>query len=104
MFAQRMDSIAIKHDKKPLFLTVNLTEGGILPTEDFISHSGKMPLYTSSAVKFGVSPTGTQWQDIAYGMPYYGVGLYYAVFHRSSAIGRTLPVFFLRIGWFGLLS
>ena len=43
VFAQRMDSIAIKHDKKPLFLTVNLTEGGILPTEDFISHSGKMP-------------------------------------------------------------
>ncbi len=101
MFAQRMDSIAIKHDKKPLFLTVNLTEGGILPTEDFISHSGKMPLYTSSAVKFGVSPTGTQWQDIAYGMPYYGVGLYYADFHRSYDIGRPFSVFFLQGGLIG---
>lgn len=95
------DSIAPVKKKSPLFLTLNLTEGGILPTEDFISKSGKFPLYTSGSIKFGVSPTGEKWQDIAYGMPYYGIGLYYANFYRSKDIGQPLSVYFLQGGMIG---
>ncbi len=77
----------------PYFVSLNTTDGLVFQTNDFVSGENKIPAYTSFALKFGVSSKGDNWKDHAYGMPYMGIGIYTANFHRSKDLGRPFSVF-----------
>lgn len=83
--------------KLPLFLNLKLSGGGVLQTNDFVSGEGAIPFYSSASLKFGISSVGNRWQDIAYGMPYYGVALYGADFgSRRSDLGNPVSLYLLQ--------
>lgn len=90
--AEGADTLAVSK-KKPQFVTLNGTVGMVFATNDFVSGENKIPYYTSCAFKYGVSARGDSWQDIVYGMPYYGVGVYSANILRKKDLGLPFSVY-----------
>lgn len=82
----------------PQFIALKLSQGSVLPTNDFISGKNKIPHYTSIALKYGFSSKGDKWQDYSYGLPYMGVGLYIANLHRADNLGTPVSLFFFQGG------
>lgn len=90
--AEETDTLAVR-TKKPQFITLNGAVGMVFATNDFVSGENKIPYYTSCALKYGVSAGGDSWQDIVYGMPYYGVGIYSANILRKKDLGLPFSVY-----------
>lgn len=67
--------------------------GIVLPTNKYIKESDNIPLSASLSLKYGVYSRGDKWEDIAYGMPYYGIGIYASRFFNKRALGYPLSVF-----------
>lgn len=86
------DTIEIKK-KNPQFIAVNATGGFVFPTNDFVSGKNKIPYYSAFALKYGISSSGDDWEDIVYGMPYYGIGVYSANFFRKKDLGLPLSIY-----------
>lgn len=91
--AAEVSDTAGLHKRKPQFITLNGTAGFVFPTNDFVSGENKIPYYTSFAFKYGISSVGDTWQDVVYGMPYYGVGVYSANFLRKKDLGVPFSVY-----------
>lgn len=81
-----------KHSK-PLFVTINTAMGTVLPSNTFVRGKNRIPFYYSNSVKFGFSSLGNCWQDIYYGMPYAGIGIYYADFFRKDNLGNPISIY-----------
>lgn len=79
--------------KNPKFLAVNGTAGFVFPTNEFVSGKNKIPYYSSFALKYGIASSGDTWEDVLYGMPYYGVGVYSANFLRKKDLGVPFSVY-----------
>jgi len=79
--------------KEPSFLAINVMGGIILPTNKYIKESNTTPGFASLSLKYGRYSRGDRWQDIAYGMPYYGIGLYTARFFNKSALGQPISIY-----------
>lgn len=88
------DDVAFRYS--PLFLNLKLSGGQVFKTNDFVSGGNSIPFYGAASLKFGVSSIGNRWQDIAYGMPYYGLGVYVADFGRKHDLGRPVSVYLLQ--------
>ncbi|MDR1981099.1 MAG: acyloxyacyl hydrolase [Tannerellaceae bacterium] len=86
------DSTGIKK-KAPRFMAINTMGGVVIPTNEYIKSGKAFPAYSSFSVKAGVRSTGNRWEDHAYGMPYYGIGLYAARFYNKKALGNPITVF-----------
>lgn len=82
--------------RTPLFLGVKLGGGRVLPTNDFVRGDNAIPFYGQASIKFGVSSVGNRWQDVVYGMPYYGIALYTADFGRKDDLGRPVALYLLQ--------
>lgn len=82
--------------KAPLFLAGRFAAGKVLETNDFVSGDNAIDLYWNASVKFGISSVGNRWQDIAYGMPYYGIAVEVADFGRRKDLGRPIAVYLLQ--------
>jgi len=67
-------------DKNPFFFSLKGESGSVFQTNDFVSNEG-ITGFSSLALKFCHASRGDKWQDYAYGMPYFGVGLYAATFN-----------------------
>lgn len=89
---EQVDSIPAKK-KSPTFLAINTSAGFILPTNDYIRESKNIPFSSSLTLKYGIYSRGDTWQDVAYGMPYFGVGLYSAHFFNNKALGYPFSLF-----------
>ena len=87
---------SLPHIKTPLFLTLKLSNGGAFKTNDFVRGSGVIKTYLTTSLKFGISSVGNRWQDIAYGMPYYGIALYGADFGSQKNFGNPVSVYLLQ--------
>ncbi|WP_106828506.1 acyloxyacyl hydrolase [Parabacteroides pacaensis] len=87
-----VDTAAVKK-KKPQFITANATGGWVFPTNDFVSGKNKIPFYSSFALKYGISSEGDDWEDLIYGMPYYGFGIYTANFLHKKDLGHPLSIY-----------
>jgi len=75
-------------------ISLNYQGGVVLPTNDFVSQRKTNPTFTSYSLKFAYAATGTRWQDYAYGMPYAGIGLYFANFYNDNdALGTPFALY-----------
>lgn len=82
--------------RTPKFLAVKFSGGQVFHTNDFVSGKYAIPFYSAATVKFGASSRGDSWQDIAYGMPYYGLGFYTANFRRRENLGNPVSLYILQ--------
>ncbi len=82
--------------KVPLFLSGKFAGGQVLRTNDFVAKDYAIDFYWSAALKFGVSSVGNRWQDIAYGMPYYGIALEIVDYGRKKDLGRPVGIYLLQ--------
>lgn len=79
--------------KNAQFISINTQGGIVLPTNDYIKEGTKTPGYTSLSAKYGIYSSTESWEDIAYGMPYFGIGFYGAKFFNKKALGHPFSVY-----------
>ncbi len=91
------DTVYVKK-KPPRFLAVNAMGGIIIPTNKYIKESDCLTGQSSLALKFGTYSTGETWEDIAYGMPYTGIGIYAAKFYYKKGLGSPISVYLFQGG------
>ncbi len=95
LYANNSDNDSIK-PKLPHFLVFNASDGFVFPTNDFVAGEHRIPHYTSVSLKYGITSTGDDWKDYAYGMPYGGIGIYMANFYRDHDLGTPFSVYFFQ--------
>ncbi|MDH6305243.1 hypothetical protein M2463_002240 [Parabacteroides sp. PH5-13] len=91
------DSISVKK-KTPRFLALNGMGGLVIPSNDYIRDGNATPSYGSLSFKYGIYSKGDSWKDFAYGMPYYGVGIYTARFFNKKALGNPISLYLFQGG------
>ncbi len=70
----------------PSFVALGGGFGGVMPTNSFVSEPYKTN-YGALSLKYALTSTGDKWQDIAYGLPYYGIGISQTYFGRPDDLG-----------------
>ncbi len=80
---------------QPTFLSLGTMDGAVLPTNEYVGGGGGPTAYSAATLKFGTYSRGECWEDIAYGMPYGGVGFYAARFYgvTRGEIGTPMSLF-----------
>ena len=78
--------------KYPKILSFKYTGGMVLKTNEAVKGDNSIPYAQYAEVKFGYSVLGNRWKDIAYGMPYYGIGVGFYDFNRSD-FGRPVSAY-----------
>ncbi len=91
------DSIRNKQ-RPPQFIGLNGAGGIVIPTNKYIKAGNSVPAYSSFSLKYGIYSEGDSWEDIAYGMPYYGVGVYTAKYFNKSALGTPISLYLFHGG------
>jgi hypothetical protein len=79
-------------DKKATFIAINSNFGTLMKTNDFLK-AAEIPYSSSYALKFGFNSKGDSWRDFAYGMPYYGIGLYSINFKDNNGLGYPVSLY-----------
>ncbi len=79
--------------RRPSYLAVNGTAGTVFVTNEFVQGDRRIPFYGAGSIKYALCPVGDHWEDIAYGMPYYGMGVYTAAFGRDDDLGRPFSLY-----------
>ena len=69
---------------RPMMLSVKYTGGRVLPSSDPVRGDNAIPYAQYAEAKLGFSVLGNRWKDIAYGMPYYGIGVGVYDFNRKD--------------------
>lgn len=78
----------------PKFIAVKGNFGQVFKTNTFVQKENAINTYGAAHLKFGLSSNGTSWKDRAYGLPYFGVGIYTARFKgRSHDLGKPFSVY-----------
>lgn len=79
--------------RKPQFITTTASGGWVIPTNAYIRGKNYTPLYSSFALKYGISSKGDNCEDLIYGMPYYGLGIYSANLIDIKELGYPISVY-----------
>ena len=79
-------------NKKATFIAFNSNIGTLMKTNDFLKDAN-IPFSTSYSLKFGFNAKGDDWRDFAYGMPYYGIGLYTIKFKDNDGLGNPVSLY-----------
>ncbi len=82
--------------KAPSYLALGINAGSVLQTCNLYRNENAIPLYGSESIKYIFTSPGDKWQQIAYGMPYYGIGVATTQFGRSEDIGNPLSIYFVQ--------
>jgi len=77
---------------RPKMLSVKYTGGTVLETNSSVKGNNHIPYAQYAEAKFGFSSLGNRWKDVAYGMPYYGIGVGVYDFNRSD-FGHPISVY-----------
>ena len=88
--ASAEDSIKIKH---PKFVSFQVAEGIVLPTTQIVKEKTVFPNVAAMSFKYGLHAKGDRWEDIYYGMPYKGIGLYKPFYSLSREMGHPFSVY-----------
>jgi len=87
-----IDSTQTSSKRHP-FVSLQVQNGLVLPTNDFIRNSKEKITFSTVSLKYGFSTTKARWQDYAYGMPYGGVGLMFMQFSNKQEIGSPFAIY-----------
>ncbi|MFI3333471.1 MAG: acyloxyacyl hydrolase [Rikenellaceae bacterium] len=80
----------------PSYIAVGNNIGTVLQTCSFFSGENAIPIYASQSIKYIISSPGDRWQQIAYGMPYYGIGASIAEFGRPDELGNPISLYMVQ--------
>ena len=83
-----------KKQPKPSFLSVKGERGFVLQTNEFVQEEN-ITNYAAFALKYGIMSRGDRWQNITYGMPYFGIGIYTNTFHREE-LGNPISLYLIQ--------
>ncbi|MFI3293113.1 MAG: acyloxyacyl hydrolase [Rikenellaceae bacterium] len=76
----------------PVYVSFNSGAGWVIPTNDFLQGENQT-YYSTNTLKYAFTSRGDSWQDLAYGMPYYGVGLSQSLYGRDDELGKPVSLF-----------
>lgn len=79
--------------KRPQFITIQTTNGFMIPTKKMNETSYKSSLYGAATLKYGIGAKGNNWKDQLYDMPYYGIGLHLPRFSERKYLGDPFSIF-----------
>ncbi|MDR2885659.1 MAG: acyloxyacyl hydrolase [Rikenellaceae bacterium] len=81
--------------RQPSFLSFWTADGAVLNTNKYVGENGGPSAFSAFAIKWGMYSRGECWEDIAYGMPYGGVGFYAAEFFdiEQGHVGTPMSLF-----------
>ncbi len=82
--------------KAPSYVALGTNIGSVLPTCDFYRGDNAIPIYASESIKYIFTSPGDKWQQIAYGMPYYGIGIASTQFGLPDVLGNPLSVYLVQ--------
>jgi len=77
---------------RPKILSFKYTGGQVLKSNESVRGNNTISYAQYVEAKFGFSSLGNRWKDIAYGMPYYGIGIGVYDFNRSD-LGHPISVY-----------
>ncbi|MFI3324530.1 MAG: acyloxyacyl hydrolase [Rikenellaceae bacterium] len=80
----------------PSYVAIGTNVGTVLPTCDFFSGDYAIPVYGSESIKYIFTSPGDKWQQIAYGMPYYGIGVTRTQFGRPDQLGNPISLYLVQ--------
>lgn len=78
--------------RRPLFLTAKYSGGYVLSTDKVLRDDYAIPYAQYWEMKAGLAALGNTWQDIEWGMPYYGIGFGVYDFDRRD-MGTPLSIY-----------
>lgn len=76
----------------PVYISLNSGAGWVLPTNNFLRGENQTYYFTNT-LKYAFTSRGDTWQDLAYGMPYYGVGISQSFYGRDEELGKPISLF-----------
>lgn len=95
-FLQEVDSLHVPSKtmffQRPKIVSIKYTGGRVMKSNESVDGENRIPYAQYMEAKFGFSSLGNRWKDIAYGMPYYGIGVGLYDFNRRD-LGRPLSVY-----------
>lgn len=84
-------AFAQKNRNSGLFFETQITQGGVLKSNDFVRGDNKKGLpinnYSASDIRIGWQTRGSQAWQHAHKLPYYGIGIHSMVFSNADEIG-----------------
>ena len=75
------------------FISTSLGVGSVVPTNDFLDGTNRIPAYKSLALRFGYSSLAATLDDYIWGQPYMGVGFFAADFRRKNDLGKPMSIY-----------
>lgn len=93
---EMVDSLFTEHPshKNPFSLSVKMQSGSVFQTNDFVIDRN-ITGFSAVDLKFCHVSKGDRWQDYAYGMPYFGIGLGATTFHERR-LGTPLSFYLIQ--------
>lgn len=79
--------------KKAMFLELNSGQGTVFKTNDFVQNTVR---YQSLSLRCAFASNGNSWEDIAYNMPYLGIGFYKPFFTNNPGLGSPFSLYLFR--------
>ncbi|MFR9584201.1 MAG: hypothetical protein SNG60_08045, partial [Rikenellaceae bacterium] len=89
------DAISTPHER-PCAILINGGFGKIASSQDFITRNGASQHYQTFGAKYVLYAKGNRWQDYAYRMPYYGLGVSYTDLGHDNTIGSPLSFYLVQ--------
>jgi hypothetical protein len=88
--ASAEDTIEIK---RPKFVSFRIEDGFVTPTSNIVEGKTVVPHVTALSLKYGLSASGSKWEDSYYGMPYWGIGFYKPFYSMRKDMGEPFSVY-----------
>lgn len=93
MTVSAQDSIQIKH---PKFVSFQMAEGLMLPSARIVNEETKTSNVVALNLKYGRYAKGDTPEDLYYGMPYWGIGMYKPFYSLHNELGNPFSVYLLQ--------
>lgn len=88
--ALALDSVSVH---RPAYWGFQVDGGRVLKTNSFVRGDYEIPHYYSLSAEYGKSAYRNSWKDVAYGLSFYGVGIYCADFFRDDDLGSPIALY-----------
>ena len=87
-YSKNVDSL-----KRASFVEFNSALGHVFNTTSFVEN---IPHYQAFSLRYARASNGSRWEDFAYNMPFFGVGLYKPFFANNPGLGNPFSIYMFR--------